>query len=315
MENSEQGSVDPGSMLRAAREAQGVSAREMADRLNWMPTYVDAIENNQFEVLRGRAFVRGYLRTYGKMLGIAEGDLLAALDAMGMEEEKPVTSSRSTLEVPLLQRPGVGIGLGVAAALSLILLLWLWQGEEEELVVASPVETPLQTPQQTLKDTPQEPSEELAQEPSQESLQELPEEFSETLPEEPLSEVKEESVGEARNEAVAEREPVEIEDRAPQSAPAETVVPQALAMDVASVETGDLYLRFSGDCWIEVRDASEALIYADLRRDGDELSLDGQPPFTILVGDARRVDLQYRGEPFEIKTRPGRVIARFTVGE
>ena len=76
-----------------------------------------------------------------------------------------------------------------------------------------------------------------------------------------------------------------------------------------------LQFRFSGDCWLEVRDGTDTLIYADLHRSGDELDLDGQPPFVILVGDSRYVQLHYDGQEFEIQSRPGRVVARFSVGE
>ncbi len=78
---------------------------------------------------------------------------------------------------------------------------------------------------------------------------------------------------------------------------------------------GPLQFSFSGDCWLEVRDGEGQLIYADLRRAGDTLGLDGMPPFEILAGDAAAVSLRYRGEPVAMRTRPGRDTARLTVGE
>ena len=88
-------------------------------------------------------------------------------------------------------------------------------------------------------------------------------------------------------------------------------------VEAGAPATGDeaLLFRFSGDCWIEIRNGADELIYADLRREGDELAMDGLPPFQVLVGDAQNVELLYLGEPFDITPRPGRALARFTVGE
>jgi cytoskeleton protein RodZ len=64
-----------------------------------------------------------------------------------------------------------------------------------------------------------------------------------------------------------------------------------------------------------VRDGGGTLIYADLRQAGDTVSLDGDAPFNVLAGNAAAVKLRYRGEPFPVRARPGRDLARFTVGE
>lgn len=94
----------------------------MADRLNWMPSYIGAIEENRYEEMRGIAFVRGYLRTYGKMLGVPEQSLLFALDAMVLPEADSATDEPTDSADSLWKKPGVGIALGVGAALLLVLV-------------------------------------------------------------------------------------------------------------------------------------------------------------------------------------------------
>ena len=76
-----------------------------------------------------------------------------------------------------------------------------------------------------------------------------------------------------------------------------------------------LTFEFSDDCWLEVRDASGQLIYANLERAGDTVRLDGEAPFEVLAGNAAAVSVSFRGEPFAFRIRPGRDTARFTVGE
>ena len=99
MENSEQQAATPGEMLRTAREALGISSREMADRLNWIPTHLIAVEENRFEVLRGKAFTRGYLCAYAKQVDIPETALLTAFESI-QGAESP--AAEDSLEVAMV---------------------------------------------------------------------------------------------------------------------------------------------------------------------------------------------------------------------
>ena len=57
----------PGLLLKAARERQGYSEREAADRLNLMPDYVGIIERDEYQALRSPSFARGYVRAYCRL--------------------------------------------------------------------------------------------------------------------------------------------------------------------------------------------------------------------------------------------------------
>ena len=307
----------PGEMLRTAREAQGISAREMADRLNWMPTYVEAIEANQFDVLRGRAFVLGYLRNYGKLVSVPEAELLAALDAMNITDDEPSALVGAPMPRSGIQQPVLGIAIGVVAALLLVTVFWLLQDEEPEQTAASaPVEitspavdedaAETESVAPALDDPVLDESVSLAETAAQVAAPDN-EQAQTELTKTPVQQPQH-----VQQAALAE------EELAEQSAPAQALAEQPSSAGTAAlVEVTDAVLQFafSGDCWVEVRDASDRLIYADLRREGDQLALDGEAPFNILVGDARMVELRYLDEPFEITTRPGRVIARFSVGD
>ncbi|MDX1734784.1 MAG: helix-turn-helix domain-containing protein [Halioglobus sp.] len=116
----------PGIMLRKAREAQGISEREAADRLNLMPEYVGIIERDEYETLRSPAFARGYVRSYGRLLGLDEQQLLQLFDEY---QDESRTSAPKRIETrPLqLQSTGSGVVVGLAVLLLLIVLLW-WSG-------------------------------------------------------------------------------------------------------------------------------------------------------------------------------------------
>ena len=106
----------------------------------------------------------------------------------------------------------------------------------------------------------------------------------------------------------------EAETLAPSPAAPEEPLPGRIIN--AGSELGALLeFSFSGECWAEVYDSSNELIYQDLHRDGDQVTLLGTAPFTILVGDARYVELLYEGTAVDIVPRRGDVVARMVVGE
>lgn len=311
----------PGTMLRQAREAAGVSAREMADRLNWMPRYVTAIEKNHFDEMRGTAFVRGYLRAYGKMVGVAEQELMAAFEAMHKSEEPLTTNGSTDHQQPFAQRPMLGIVTGIVGAILVVLVFLWWQGGAEQSVA-----TTIKAPELQSKAMPR---------PAAVQLQKTPLLVVEEVaaPEIAIEEIAVIKVDlEEASAELADGQPAETADAAQpietvqaddivaaddivEVLPEQTELSGPLTSAVVSFSGALLQFSFSGDCWLEVRDGTDTLIYANLHRAGDDLGLDGQPPFNILTGDARYVQLHYGGEEIEIQSRPGRVLARFKVGE
>ena len=118
----------PGSLLRSARLEQGISEQEAAERLNLMPGYVDILERDDYQALRSPPFARGYVRLYGKMLGLDENQLLAAFDQL--RESNAAEQDKRVRTRPLqLQHTGRGGLIGLAVLLLLVLALWWWRGE------------------------------------------------------------------------------------------------------------------------------------------------------------------------------------------
>ena len=373
VENSEQsGPVGPGEMLRQAREAQGISVREMADRLNWLPAYVEDIEDNQFERLRGTVFVRGYLRTYGKCLGVSETALMSALAEMNLEADLPAANFPLEAAPRVWQTPAFSIGVGIIVAALVALLFWRWQGSEQTATVVPPAVTEVE--RQANSPVELEPVAVPATNPADATeMDAAAQAVSIPVAAQPQADTNGEADTVAAASATNSGDATEMDAAAQAVGIAAAAPPQtdtngqadtvaatpatdsgdATEMDAAAQAVGiaaaappqtdtngqadtvavvldrdstgppielaaanaELTFRFDGDCWLEVRNADDELIYADLRREGDQLQLDGAAPFHILVGDARMVELYFRGEPFAIRPRPGRVMARFTVGE
>lgn len=117
----------PGSVLRTARLREGLGEREVADRLNLMPGYVAILERDAYDELRSPAFARGYVRSYGQLLGLDEASLLRAFDHYRDGSGRP--RKRVETKALQLQSTGVGVIVGLLTLMLLFAGLWLWRGE------------------------------------------------------------------------------------------------------------------------------------------------------------------------------------------
>ena len=111
----------------AAAKLTKEQRREMADRLNWMPTYVAMIERDDYQSLRSPAFARGYVKAYGRLLHLDEEQLLGAFDSLRETRETPVQQRIETRSLQL-QHTGLGVAVGLAVLFLLVGALWWWQG-------------------------------------------------------------------------------------------------------------------------------------------------------------------------------------------
>jgi cytoskeletal protein RodZ len=116
--------VSPGAQLKAAREELGMSTREAADRLNWMPDYVAVIESDNYEKLRNPAFARGYIKAYTRMVGLDENAQLAAFDKIRQENLSNGEAKKKQTQPLHLQKTGMGVVIGLGVLLLLVLFMW-----------------------------------------------------------------------------------------------------------------------------------------------------------------------------------------------
>ena len=127
--------ITPGTTLRAARIEQGMSEREAADRLNLMPDYVGILERDDYDDLRSPAFARGYVRAYGRLLGLEEGPLLQLFDEL-RAEQGGLAPRRIETRPLQLQRTGLGVVIGLGVLLVFVLALWWWHSVSDKTAVS-----------------------------------------------------------------------------------------------------------------------------------------------------------------------------------
>jgi cytoskeleton protein RodZ len=79
----------------------------------------------------------------------------------------------------------------------------------------------------------------------------------------------------------------------------------------AATPRGRLTLTVSGESWVDIRDAGGGQVLRGLISGPDPRSVSGQPPFTLVIGDAGAVSLQYDGEPVPLERFTRGDVARF----
>lgn len=97
-----------GQRIRAAREARGLSLSDVAQQIRIRSVYLAAIEDESWSTIGAPVYIRGFLRTYARFLGIDPEEAVAAFNRTlppppqslpGREAEAPVAPSRRS---PLL---------------------------------------------------------------------------------------------------------------------------------------------------------------------------------------------------------------------
>ncbi|NOX52805.1 MAG: helix-turn-helix domain-containing protein [Gammaproteobacteria bacterium] len=136
MSTAEVDASAPGSILAAAREAIGVTRREVAEALNLPVAVVEAIEIGDREKLPAHVFTRGYVRAYAKLLELDPDPLVAALtfdNAQDSEAEPEVENALGPIKLFHLKNEHLKIGIGLLAGILIfVLALIIFSGSDAE---------------------------------------------------------------------------------------------------------------------------------------------------------------------------------------
>jgi len=107
-----------GQYLRKHRESKRMSVEEISRATRVPMSSVERIESDQFDELPGEVFVRGFLRSYARSLGLLPEEVLARYTA----SRRIVWVTPLPLSSPT--KPARGRRFGVAIAFVLLLILF-----------------------------------------------------------------------------------------------------------------------------------------------------------------------------------------------
>lgn len=100
----------------------------------------------------------------------------------------------------------------------------------------------------------------------------------------------------------------------PPPGPTSVVVSRAAGASGGSgVPLNPLIMRFPADSWIEVRDASGAILITGTQPPGTVRELSGELPLSLIIGNAGGVAVTWRGVPIDLVPHMRQGIARFRI--
>ncbi len=248
-----------GAQLRSAREAQAYSVAEVAERLFLSSSQVNAIEQGNYQRLPAEVFVRGYLRSYAKLLKLDPVQILAQyqppVEVLPEEFAEPSELPPKSLLARLPEVPGAVVWAAMAGLALLLLATVIY--------------------------------------------------FISV------------------NDTADESTPAPAEPGLEQQSGLGVIEPAAnaaagIAAGAEDIAGGDgehhLEMRFTDDCWVEVRDASRKILLADMRRAGDTEIVDGEPPYKVVLGCYQAVAVRYRGRSIPVIPDAGNKSAQMVIG-
>ena len=304
-----------GETLRRAREARGETIGDVVNALKLTHRQVEAMEKGRFELLPGPAFVRGFVRNYGRHLGLDTATLLAGLEhdiAAPAVELAPVSNADGVMpsggSARPAHRPVAAVVLLLVAA---VVAGWYFDWfKAPDSAMTTEAMAPAVEPSATVlapdpqvvangaEDTPDTPS------------QPAPPVDDPDMP--PAGGQSEAATPDAPPAAAAPAVPPPASAIPPPTPPA-PAAPAAASEPAAPASPEQLRFRLQGESWIEVRDGGGSILFSGVAPAGSTRTVQGKPPFAVVVGNASQVAIEYRGRPIDLAAHTRVGVARVTV--
>ncbi|MEO8003629.1 MAG: RodZ domain-containing protein [Betaproteobacteria bacterium] len=299
-DNNAASNLTAGAALLAERRRQSLSLGDVSRQLKLAVRQVEALERDDYSGFRP-VFVHGFIRNYAKLLGLDPEPLIRAADSMLSPPPAAAVDTEGPQRVPLAEQPARKSNVasvrrwGIVAIVVFVgvaLVLALGGRRERDTtrggeVVASrdKAAEPKALTKPVEADSPVSKSAEVEAAPAR--------------PAEPAS------VGSkpAENQLVdvpsgakpktAESKP--LPKAATAAASEASPRPSDAAGGAVSVEKIRVRMIFDREAWVEIKDRNGATIFGQLNAAGTRRSVSGEPPLSVVVGNASGVQL-FMGE-------------------
>jgi cytoskeletal protein RodZ len=93
---------------------------------------------------------------------------------------------------------------------------------------------------------------------------------------------------------------LEQTSQAQQSSDREILI-KSIQGDAADAMTANFTAVFSGDCWFKFTNGAGKTIFAALKQQGQQVKYSGPVPFTIVIGDATKANISLNGSVVDLK--------------
>ncbi|MBA5238978.1 MULTISPECIES: cytoskeleton protein RodZ [Pectobacterium] len=303
----------PGERLREARERLGFTQQTIAERLCLKISTVRDIEDGTTPADLAPTFLRGYVRSYAKLVHLPEDELLPAVDKQAIPKTISVSPMQSfSLKKSRKKRDGwlmtitwlvVLVVLGLTGA-------WWWQNHQaQQAEINSMVDhassMQAQTEGQPVPLIDNSAPQETVTPNSAAAPASTPVDLSATVTATPSTPSSASST--TPSTAPSSQSPSQANTAQHQAAGNGLLGAGAVAPAAGTVAESNpvpaahaLVMTFTADCWLEVTDASGKKLFSGMQRNGGTLNLDGQSPYKLKIGAPAAVQIQFQGKPVDL---------------
>jgi cytoskeleton protein RodZ len=319
-----------GSMLREAREQFGLSVADVAAQTKFAPRQIEALEADDFENLPETAFLRGFVRSYAKILNVDAEILLAALPQAKAPTAELIPAS---VDVPFpvdysAQKNLILLGAALLMAVIVVgFAVWHFMAPlkpaksvkveapvslpaEKQVIPAPPVEQEKKI-EPAIHDEPKRQASVSVEKPSPRKKKAVTAEVA-TAEQSPRKEkaAPAEMITSAQSGVPARHKSTAIKTSAVSGTAATTPV-----RTEASGKATSLHLVFDEESWTEISDAEGNMLSSQINPPGSELNLKGHLPLSLVIGHAAATHLYQDGKPVDLApyTNSSSEVARITL--
>jgi len=253
--------IYPGELLKEARKKTRRRYKRLSSELGIPERYLEALEENNFSIMAGPTYVKGYLRAYAKKLDLDPKTVIAAFDRYLKDERRLKNKDIKIEQKKKTKQKFSYIYVLIFLLIASIILLIVFIPEKnnnsekkEEITSYSGTEIQNSNDISPVLNTKPALSTDLEQDTSQN-----------------ISELN------IQKEVIASETTDDVKDETNELA-------------IETINT--IEMNFSGDCWIELMDKNGIIEYR-LAKAGSSMFFEGLGPFKLLIGNSKRVELFY----------------------
>jgi len=313
-QDQEQAKLNLGYILVKGREAANISVASLASQLNLDVSQLIDLENNQYDNLGPEIFVKGYIKSYCKLLDLDENEVMQSYQSSernSKEKEMQSFSNRFEKEthdsrLMIVSYIVLSIVLGSSG-----ILWWQNQNSKDEVVIkSSEVDVALNTPSAMVNASVVAESEpDLAG--AETDSKPTKEEITAVKAHSPIIDLKiakvntKEVVTELKQEAIKEESIPELLSEV-------VAVEQAQKEPVKDeIIVSKIIMSFSGDSWVEIFDATSERVAFGVKKSGYVMTVNGVAPFSVVLGKHQLVEIELDGEKVDTSSFPTNRLAKF----
>ncbi|MDT0603502.1 RodZ domain-containing protein [Thalassotalea castellviae] len=309
--------IGPGQILSEAREAMGLTQQQVAEKLNFRTTLVKDIEKDQFDHSLPATFNRGYLKNYAKLVEVSADEVLAGYEMLNVAKKQGAEMQSFSKETKKQAENNMVMWISyliLALLIGSTILWWLQDAKKSNdgnnlVSQTAPTSTEVnESISKTAavnhdKQTPKVQND-LTQNTEITTL-------SETLKSAPTNLLPNEQGNNTVNVSEAN---IDID-----SATTEQEISPAINPVTTPSETKDFgpaevaIFTFSGDCWVNIYDATGERIAWGIKKSGYKMEITGQAPFEITLGKPELVTITFENEDVDMSQFSRGNIAKFNL--